>query len=57
MAKRRDTMELSECCGAPPAGATAGYYDIALAFGFCGSCDEQAEFYDTDTEQEEEEDE
>ncbi len=48
-------MELSECCGAPPAGATAGYYDIALAFGFCGSCDEQAEFYDTDTEQEEEE--
>ena len=48
-------MELSECCGAPPAGATPGYYDIALGFGFCGIWYEQAEFSDTDTEQEEEE--
>jgi len=45
-------MEVSQCCGAPPAGSTPGYYDIALGFGFCGSCHEQSEFYDTDTEQE-----
>ena len=50
-------MELSECCDAPPAGATAVYFDIALEFGFCGSCHEPSEFYEEDDEQEEEEDE
>ena len=45
-------MKLSECCDAPPAGAIVGYGDIALEFGFCGSCHEHAEFYEEDDEQE-----
>ena len=44
-------MELSECCDAPPAGAIVDR-DIALEFGFCGSCHEHSEFYEEDDEQE-----